>query len=75
MITGVKDGLLYIIDVEAKASMVFRILMAPGCDVARALLGGGGILNTVDPIGRGELSYFEFIHRYYSSTYKYNAFK
>ena len=25
-----------------------------------ALLGGGGILNTVDPIGRGELSYLEF---------------
>jgi len=42
--------------------------MAPACDTL-ATLGGGRILNTVDPIGRGELSYLEFMHRYYSSTY------
>jgi len=44
--------------------------MAPGCD-ARAYegtRGGRGILNTVDPTGRSELSYLEFIRRYYSST-------
>ena len=47
---------IYRLDAETKGSTRFRIPTALSCSVpsaARTLLRAGGILNRVDPIGRG----------------------
>ena len=48
--------IIYRLDAETKGSTRFRIPTALSCSVpsaARTLLRAGGILNRVDPIGRG----------------------
>ena len=50
------------LDDETKGSMRFRILTALGCSVqsaARTLLRARGILNHVNPIGRGNLEHLD----------------
>ena len=57
----------YYIDAEAKGSTVFTILTTPFCD-ARVQRGRRDSKLTIDPIGRGELSYLEIY--YDDRTYK-----
>ena len=50
------NNFIYRLDAETKGSTRFRIPTAQSCSVpsaARTLLRAGGILNRVDPIGRG----------------------